>query len=150
MLLKDPLFRNHFDQACNWVVNDGLLTQMLVLEILLRLHLLKPARCPLKFKGQPISLIQVQNINLRGTNQINPTVVKFIDQTDKSSSFVLRRTVKLRNRRNEHRGVLPTNSDVIGRTSWPATDIGKLKPDHLLRHTASDNRPPIDVDGRLG
>ena len=75
MLLKDPLFRNHFDQACNWVVNGGLLTQMLVLEILLRLHLLKPARCPLKFKGQPISLIQVQNIGLSGTNQINPTVV---------------------------------------------------------------------------
>ena len=68
MLLKDPLFRNHFDQACNWVVNDGLLTQMLVLEILLGLHLLKPASCPLKFKGQPISLIQVQNIGLSGTN----------------------------------------------------------------------------------
>lgn len=47
---------------------DQFLTQMLVLEILLGLHLLKPAGCPLKFKGQSISLIQVQNIDLRGTN----------------------------------------------------------------------------------
>ena len=132
------------------MVENKCLAQMLVLEILLGLHLLEPASCPLKFKGQPISLIQVQNFDLSGTNKIDPTVVKFVDQTDEPSSFVLSGAIKLGNRGDEDRSVLPSNGNVIRGTSWPATDIGKLKPDHLLRYTKSNNRPSIDVDGRLG
>ena len=52
--------------------------------------------CPLKFKAQPISLIQVQNIGLSGTNRLTYGR-KFIDQTDKPSSFILGGTMKLGN-----------------------------------------------------
>ena len=95
------------------MVDNKFLAQMLVLEILLGLHLLEPAGCPLKFKGQPISPIQVQNIGLSSTNQINPTVVEFVDQTDKPSSFVLGGTIKLGNGGNENRSVLTGNGNVI-------------------------------------